>query len=291
MDSKFRDWATILEDTELLGRLSSGDMAAQDAKYHKKCLSVLQNRVRKAESEGPKYKANELEVSGIVFAELVLFIEEVRLDEEPAQVFMLANLVELYQSRMQQPGVNLDTRVHSTRLKHILLALFPDMRAHTKGRDVLLVFEEDVGDALTKACELGSDNDVVHLARAAQTVRRHMFEEGEPFNGFPEGCQEDSVPSLLLALVSMVLEGPSINDQMADTTPAALAIAQMLKFNCIKHKREHPTTGLVTARHSAAQETPSSDIRRDDVARAYTKEGFSRQAVTPGHDHLIYPRS
>ena len=25
---------------------------------------------------------------------------------------------------------------------------------------------------------------------------------------------------------------------------------------CIKHNREHPTTGLVTARHSAAQETP-----------------------------------
>ena len=81
-----------------------------------------------------------------------------------------------------------------------------------------------------------------HLARAAQTVRRHMFEEGEPFDGFPEGCQEDYVPSLLLALVSMVLEGPSIKDQMADTTPAAPAIAQMLKFNCIKHNREHPTT-------------------------------------------------
>ena len=73
-------------------------------------------------------------------------------------------------------------------------------------------------------------------------MRRHMFEEGEPFNGFSGGCQEDSVPSLLLALVSMVLEGPSIRDQMADTTPAALVIAQMLKFNCIKHKRAHPTT-------------------------------------------------
>ena len=188
-----------------------------------------------------------------MFAELVLYIEEARLDEETAQVFKLANLVELYQ---QQLGVKLDTRrVHSTRLKHRLLAQFP-VHAHTQGRDVLLVFEEDVGAALTKACELNSGNDVVQLARAAQTVRRHMFEEGEPFNGFPEGFQEDYVPSLLLALVSMVLEGPSINDQMADTTPATLAIAQMLKFYCIKHNREHPTTGLVTARHSAAQETP-----------------------------------
>ena len=112
MDSKIRDWATVIEDTELLGRLSAGDMVAQDAKYHKKCSSVLHNRVRKAESEGPKYKANEREVSGIVFAELVLYIEEARLDEDTAQVFKLANLVELYQSRMQQ----LTTRIHSTRL-------------------------------------------------------------------------------------------------------------------------------------------------------------------------------
>ena len=117
------------------------------------------------------------------------------------------------------------------------------MRVHIKGRDVLLVFEEDVGAALTKACELDSDNHAVgNLARAAQTVRSHVFEEGEPFNGFPEGCQDDPVPSLLLALVRMVLDGPSIKDQMADTTPATLAIAQMLKFNCIKHNRAHPIT-------------------------------------------------
>ena len=96
------------------------------------------------------------------------------------------------------------------------------MRAHTKGTDVRLVFQEYVGAVLTKACELDSDNDVVDLARAAQTVRRHMFEESEPFNGFPEGYQEDYVPSLLLALVSMVLEGPNIKDQMADTTRGPL---------------------------------------------------------------------
>ena len=44
---------------------------------------------------------------GIVFA--VLYIEEARLDEETAQVFKLADPVELYQSRMQQLGVTLDT--------------------------------------------------------------------------------------------------------------------------------------------------------------------------------------
>ena len=96
---------------------------------------MLHNRVRKAESEGPKYKANEREVSDIVFAELVLYIEEARLDEETAQVFKLANRVQLYQSIMQQVGVKLARRVDSRRLKQRLLAQFPDMRAYTKGRD------------------------------------------------------------------------------------------------------------------------------------------------------------
>ena len=63
------------------------------------------------------------------------------------------------------------------------------------------------------------------------------------------------MPSLLLALVSMVLEGISIKDQTADSTPAALPIAQMLKFNSIKHKRTRGTTASITVRHTTAQET------------------------------------
>ena len=84
-------------------------------------------------------------------------------------------------------------------------------------------FEEDLGAALVKACELDSDSDVVHLARAVQIVRRHMFGETKPFTGFNEGFQEKYVPPLLLALVSMILEGASIKEQMADTNPAAIA--------------------------------------------------------------------
>ena len=65
-----------------------------------------------------------------------------------------------------------------------------------------------------------------------------MFGEAKPFNSFPEGCQEDSLPQLLLTLVSMVLEGFSIKDQMNEvTSPAAVVIAQLLKFNSVKHKR------------------------------------------------------
>ena len=70
-------------------------------KNHTNCLVGLYNRARKAKSEGPK-DSHLSEVSAIVFTELVLYIEETRLDEDTAPVFKLADLVQLYQSRMEQ---------------------------------------------------------------------------------------------------------------------------------------------------------------------------------------------
>jgi len=50
------------------------------------------------------------------------------------------------------------------------------MRAYNnKGKNFLMALEEDVGTSVAKACELDSDKDAIHLARAAQIVRQHMF--------------------------------------------------------------------------------------------------------------------
>ena len=195
-------------------------------------------------------------MSRIAFAELVMYIEETRYaNEDQASVFKLSDFAQLYVSRMEQLGVQLDTRIHTTRLKHRLLAQFTDMRAQKKGWDVLMAFEEDIGTALSKVCELDSDNEAIHLARAARIVRSHLFGKAKPFAGFPEGCQMEFVPFLLLALVNMILEGPSIQDHSESTTSAALSIAQLMKFNSVKHKRKLATQSA-TVRHSTDQETP-----------------------------------
>ena len=257
IDRHVRDCATLLEDSALLRKLSAGDMVALECKYHAKCLSQLYNRARAARcSEATEETEQEKQLSRVTFAQLVLFIEETRQHEETAPVFKLAELAELYQSRIEQLGVRCNTRVHSTRLKQRLLAHFPDMQSHSKGRDIMLAFREDVGDAIAKACEMDSDNDAIHLARAAEIVRRQMFGEAKPFIGFPEGCQKESVPQMLICLVNMILEGPNIKDQMTDTGTAAVAIAQILKFNSVKHKRMQSTSPSSTVRHSHAQETP-----------------------------------
>ncbi|KAI0227487.1 hypothetical protein LSAT2_022011, partial [Lamellibrachia satsuma] len=93
---------------------------------------------------------------------------------------------------------------------------------------------------------------VTTMRSTLHVLHRSCAGEAKHSIGFPERCQEEYVPSLL---VSKVLEGPSIKDQTADSTTATLAIAQ-LKFNSTKHKRTRDTTASVTVRHTAAQETP-----------------------------------
>ena len=110
--------------------------------------------------------------------------------------------------------------VHSTKLKNRILNYVPDMNAHKQGCDVVLVSIEDVGAALRKACEHDTDNDAVHLARAANIVRRDMLKMKQDFSGsFDAKCQEKSVPVSLLSLVAMVLYGPYI---ITETGSAAM---------------------------------------------------------------------
>ena len=42
-------------------------------------------------------------------------------------------------------------------------------------------------------------------------IRRDMLEIHTSFDGsFPVGCQEDAVPKSLVALISMIMDGPNI---------------------------------------------------------------------------------
>ncbi len=157
---------------------------------------------------------------------------------------------------MKQFGVDTDQRVHTTRLKERILAHFPDLQEHRKGEDVYLVFKDDIGHALDKACNYDLDRDIVKLAQAAHIVRKDMFKTQLSFNGsFSDSCQEKSLPQLLLTLVSMILEGPNIENQSCRSSIPSLSIAQLLRFNSIRQARKDATQDT-HIRHNVNQETP-----------------------------------
>ena len=110
------------------------------------------------------------------------------------------------------------------------------------------------------ACEQDADSDGIHLARAANIVRRDMLKMTTAFSGsFDTLCQEESVPSAIIALVSMILNGPTIHEQSSHSTTAAptLTISQLLRFNSCARRRL--STGSVQyTKHSHNRETPVS---------------------------------
>ena len=73
----------------------------------------------------------------------------------------------------------------------------------------------------------------MHLARAAQVVRKEMFEKKFSFDGsFKQSSQQNAVPQSLLALVNMILDGPNIKHltQLTNAT-ASLSISQLLVYS------------------------------------------------------------
>ena len=106
-----------------------------------------------------------------------------------------------------------------------MLLKIPELKPFHKGREVLLVFEKDVGPALVSACDY---TDVMYLA--SEIVHREIFAEQNKFSGhFDRDSVVDSVPGCLVELVSMIEHGPDIKSQIENgLAKSDFAIAQLL---------------------------------------------------------------
>ena len=253
LDARVRECALELQDQGLLAKLSAGDLIAQEAKYHAQCLVSLYNRARKVK-DPQEEEDNSLQINeGIALAELITYIEDARADSEIAPIFKLADLVRMYHTRVEQLGTPVSVRVNSTHLKNRIIAHFSDLQAHKEGRDIIFVFSDDVGPAIRKACSFDADTDAIHPARAANIARRDILKKKCSFSGsFDSQCQELSVPTSLVALVFMILYGPSIKTQSRyiSTPQQVLTLSQLLQFNSFACTSSH------TLRHSTERETP-----------------------------------
>lgn len=126
-----------------------------------------------------------------------MLIEEAHMNNQTSPIFKLAELSQLYNSRKE---VKHNGRVHTIRLNKKLLDHFPNMCTQNHLRDVLLAFNENFGNILSKACQRDRDLNAACLALAAEIVRRYTIEDAKVFDVFPAGCQQDPVPPMLFVL-------------------------------------------------------------------------------------------
>lgn len=185
-----------------------------------------------------------------LFSELLVYLIETKTNAVDPVVFRLADLVSLYQQRLQQLGVK-DHNVNSTRLKDKLLGEIPELEAYKKGRDVLLAFKEDVGTVLSKAINY---TEAIIITKAAKILRQRMMDHKSSFTGtFNDECVENSIPSTLLQFVSMIEHGADIKSQLRlGASKTDLAMSQLLQYNCYTKYQEDGKL----LRHSKDRETP-----------------------------------
>ena len=96
--------------------------------------------------------------------------------------------------------------------------------------------------------------DALILVKAATLVRQDILShQGFKFIGcFPAQCQEDSIPSNLKSLVSMILSDSNLKDQEKRDSQACLTIDQSIIYNT-KGKTFRTT---VKTRHTLEREPP-----------------------------------
>lgn len=147
----------------------------------------------------------------------------------------------MYKNCLQQLGKETPARVNTTRLKERILLHVPELHCYSSGRDVYLAFSHDVGAVLQRANKEDCDDEAIHLAKAAAIIRKDMLATKYTFTGsFESNCLENSVPTSLLSLVNMVLNGPNIEAQACSSTTgqSALTISQLLQYNTYIRRRD-----------------------------------------------------
>lgn len=250
-DANVRRMATELGDTALMAKLEGGDLIAQEAKYHLACLTKLRNRHRSLLRENqvlPECQSEEGQKKARAFTELVTYIESAV--EDGTFCFKLADLRHLFEKRLKEFGIH--SEVNKVRFKEKVLSHFHEAQAQNDGKNIILVFKQGMQQMLKSALSTDCESDAMILARAASIIRKDMFNyNGFHFRGsFPPRCQQESVPFNFKYLLSMLLNGPNLEDQDSEDSQACLTLSQMILFNSKRGRSRSKS------RHSLDQEPP-----------------------------------
>ena len=134
-----------------------------------------------------------------------------------------------------------------------------------------------------------STDDVLVMADAAKRIRRVLFCESQIFDGDTSlECQESSVPTILVRLVSMLLEGGKPNRELNESQRRiACNIAQIIQFNAVKQTRKETT---VKFRHSRENEPPLTVIGLQVHSKTRKKAliaDLHTKGLSIGYEHVM----
>ena len=203
LDERFRSYATIMNDSELLTKLVAGDLIALEAKYHSTCVLAYRNRVRsKIRQNRPATMAEKMQkLEHQALLKLVSELEVHRYDTDGAP-FIMSDLVDQYEKLLFEilPENLSRPTTHSTRLKNKLLAQIPDLQYYKKGKTGFMAFNSKITELLHEDIGRNADQEIQTLWDANRILRKYMFSDNHQFNGSLQepSAQSASVPDMRL---------------------------------------------------------------------------------------------
>ncbi len=253
-DYNIRTMINELQDCHLQARIDGGDLIAKEMKYHLKCLVGLRNRYRSHNRtmSQEKQDSNEKYNESRAFVELTSYIQKAV--ESGTPLFKLSEVHSLYVKRLQELGVN--KSINKTRLKNDVLEYFPESQEQQDGKSIVIVFREGMRNMLKEALKKRDfTEDAFILVKAAAIVRSDILNhECFKFTGsFQKNCQENSSPSSLKSLISLILNGSNLKDQDRHESQACLSASQVIMYNV----KKQPSSKLnARSRHVLQREPP-----------------------------------
>ena len=196
---------------------------------------------------------DQKELHGIVFAELVSFIEQTVGTDENA-IFKMTDLADMYKRRFEDLGGECPERIHTTKLKNRLLSQLDSLKEFKEGKNSFLTFDNEIGSVLRNVYENSFDDEALILSRAAEIIRKQIFQKQySGFDGtFSENCQRSFLPRTLTVFIDLILQGSNINNNHKHLEQCAMTISQLLIQNIVKRTRKEVTSAF----HSTTRESP-----------------------------------
>ena len=251
LNKKVNDCAKLLRDKELLTKLSSGDMIAIDAVYHRACLTQLYRRADSICFDTTENNSAQV-IRAHVLNEILDFINDKR--DSRASIAMV-DLTSLYDNRLAAHGFP-HIKCNTTRLREEIESMIPDIKSvMNKNRSWSLVFDEDLSDVISEMKD-NTSTEVSILFKAAKILRKDCLRLKQTFTGsFSESNSESvELPTTLSSFLHTLLEGSDILQEPSNKSKIVTSIGHQIIYNSVGRKSSNPER---IPRHIRDRETPS----------------------------------
>ena len=219
------------------------DSVAGNVHYHKSCRTILFNQAKARVSSSTFCKQtgeSELTYDPLVIAELVAYIQHQNC------AVKLNDIRDLYIKRLIEIKSDwLESNVNATRFKdHLIGKLGNEWQCFNQSKYVILSPKHNTAEVLMNTLKSLTDTECKKIMDVGLLLRNHILNTQPSFTGyFSENSLRDPVPSPLLTLIRVLLEGPTFLDTSDDGNQSArekvaLCLSQLIISNSVKRGKK-----------------------------------------------------